>query len=240
MSLSLIDSAFCHAPRASSNTGSTLSGISATHTMEETWWTCRDEISIMLDIVACELWGRKAKAQQTNQLHSATPRAARASLGGIRTHDTLQSRRALYQGNSAGRGSNLQHNTTQGTPQTTVLWHSIHNQVLGINCTYNRVIKLCVVFWYVLQVVQWYPQNLRTIENVLMCMHVWYESNLCKQKPIHMYIHTYIIKGAFSTNTLTIIHSVIRKDRTTSKQEWLLNSKLLIIPHNLYMLSCHK
>ena len=36
-----------------------------------------------------------------------------------RTRDTLQSRRALYyqlsyQGNSAGRGSNHQHNTTQG------------------------------------------------------------------------------------------------------------------------------
>ena len=41
----------------------------------------------------------------------------RASLGGIRTHDTLQFRRALYQlsyqGNSAGRGSNLLHNTIQ-------------------------------------------------------------------------------------------------------------------------------
>ena len=53
-------------------------------------------------------------------------------LGGIRTHDTLQclqSRRALYQlsyqGNSAGGGSNLQHNTTRGKPQTTVLWRSI-------------------------------------------------------------------------------------------------------------------
>ena len=36
-----------------------------------------------------------------------------AALGGIRTHDTLQSRQALYQlsyqGNSAGRGSNLRH-----------------------------------------------------------------------------------------------------------------------------------
>ena len=44
----------------------------------------------------------------------------RAALG----YDTLQSRLALYQlsyqGNSAGRGSN--HNTTQGKPQTTVLY----------------------------------------------------------------------------------------------------------------------
>ena len=41
----------------------------------------------------------------------------RTALVGIRTHDTLQSRRALYQlsyqSNSAGRGSNLQHYTTQ-------------------------------------------------------------------------------------------------------------------------------
>ena len=40
-----------------------------------------------------------------------------AALGGIRIHDTLQSRRVLYQqscqGNSAGRGSNHQHSTTQ-------------------------------------------------------------------------------------------------------------------------------
>ena len=36
-----------------------------------------------------------------------------AALGGIPTHDTLQSRRALnqvrYKGNSEGRGLNLQH-----------------------------------------------------------------------------------------------------------------------------------
>ena len=41
------------------------------------------------------------------------------------THDTPLSRRVLYQlsyqGNSAGRGSNLQHKTMH----TTVLWHSI-------------------------------------------------------------------------------------------------------------------
>ena len=69
---------------------------------------------------------RQGKARQTSQLHPGQLR--RAALGGIRTHDTLQSRRALYQlsyqGNSAGRGSNLQHNTTQGKSQTTVLWLS--------------------------------------------------------------------------------------------------------------------
>ena len=66
------------------------------------------------------------KEVQRQGKEGTTPRTA---LGGIRTHDTLQSRRALYQlsyqGNSVGRGSNLQHNTTQGKPQTTVPWHSI-------------------------------------------------------------------------------------------------------------------
>ena len=46
---------------------------------------------------------------------SSFQKRRRVTLGGIRTHDTLQSRRALYQlsyqGNSAGTGSNL--NTTQ-------------------------------------------------------------------------------------------------------------------------------
>ena len=67
--------------------------------------------------------------------NSTTPRTAffpnkkGAAPGEIRTDDILQSRRALhqlsYKRNSAGRGSNLQHNTTKGKPQTTVLWQSI-------------------------------------------------------------------------------------------------------------------
>ena len=59
----------------------------------------------------------------SNPRHSCSLFSRGAALGGIRTHDTLQSRRALYQlsyqGNSAVRGSNVQHNTTQGKPQTT-------------------------------------------------------------------------------------------------------------------------
>ena len=76
--------------------------------------------------------GRQGKGKQIHyaQDSSAKIRAALGQgQGGIRTHDTLQSKRVLYQlsyqGNSAGRGSNLQHNTRQGKPQTTVLWHSI-------------------------------------------------------------------------------------------------------------------
>ena len=34
---------------------------------------------------------------QTSQLHPGQLKKRRAALGGIRTHDTLQSRRALYQ-----------------------------------------------------------------------------------------------------------------------------------------------
>ena len=63
----------------------------------------------------------KGKARQTNQLHPGQlflfKETKKSCLGGIRTHDTLQFRRALYQlshqGNSAGKGSNLQHNTSQ-------------------------------------------------------------------------------------------------------------------------------
>ena len=58
------------------------------------------------------------KAQQTGKLHLRQlffSKERRAALDGIRTHDSLKSRRALYQlsyqGNSAGRGSNLQQNT---------------------------------------------------------------------------------------------------------------------------------
>ena len=74
----------------------------------------------------CQLRGRKASnAQQTCQ-GQFFPR--KNALGGIRTQDTLQSRRALYQlsyqGNSAGRGSNLQRTPT--------------------NCTY---LKLCARVW---------------------------------------------------------------------------------------------
>ena len=72
-----------------------------------------------------ERQGKQVNYTQDSSFFSKKRRTA--ALGGIRTHDTLQSRRALYQlsyqGNSAGRGSNLQNNTTQGKPQTT-LWHS--------------------------------------------------------------------------------------------------------------------
>ena len=48
----------------------------------------------------CKLRGRKAKAQQTSQLHPGqllfSKEERRAALCGIRTHDTLQSRRVLY------------------------------------------------------------------------------------------------------------------------------------------------
>ena len=81
----------------------------------------------MLCLHMWKLRGRKAKSQQANQLHPGqlfvSKEKRRAVLGGILTYDTLQSRRALcqlsYQGNSAGRGSNLQHNTTQGKSCTT-------------------------------------------------------------------------------------------------------------------------
>ena len=73
---------------------------------------------------------RQRKANQTlncTQDNSFFQRKEKiAALGRIRTHNTLLSRRPLYQlsyqGNSAGRGSN----TTQGkcNPKTTVLWHS--------------------------------------------------------------------------------------------------------------------
>ena len=76
--------------------------------------------------------GRSFQATQTNQLHPGQlflfKLRRRAALGGIRTHDSLQSRRPLYQqsylGNSAGRSLNLQHTTTQ-RQTTTLLWHSI-------------------------------------------------------------------------------------------------------------------
>ena len=55
----------------------------------------------------------KAKTQQKSQLYHGQFKGKRAALGGILTHNTLQSRRALnqqsYQGNLAGRGSHLQH-----------------------------------------------------------------------------------------------------------------------------------
>ena len=88
--------------------------------------------------------GRQGKGKQIHyaQDSSAKIRAA-LGQGGIGTHDTLQSKRVLYQlsyqGNSAGRGSNLQHNTRQGKPQTTVLWHSILSLSM---CMY---VKLCIV-----------------------------------------------------------------------------------------------
>ena len=68
-----------------------------------------------------KLRDRGAKAQQTNQLHQAQlfffKEKEIAALGGIKTHATLQSRQVLYQlsyqGNSAGRGSNLHHTYAQ-------------------------------------------------------------------------------------------------------------------------------
>ena len=51
---------------------------------------CRDH--------SCELWGGKAKAQQTSQLNPGQLFISRrATLCGIQTNDTLYSRRALYQ-----------------------------------------------------------------------------------------------------------------------------------------------
>ena len=76
---------------------------------------------------------------QTSQLHPGQLfENRRAALGGIRTHDILQSTRALYQlsyqSNSAGRGSN--HNTTQhigkpqrmyyGTVHPHSVWHALY------------------------------------------------------------------------------------------------------------------
>ena len=57
--------------------------------------------------------GKQVNFTQDSSFFSKKRR--RAALCGIRTHGTLLSRCALYQlsyqGNSAGRGSNLQHNT---------------------------------------------------------------------------------------------------------------------------------
>ena len=41
-----------------------------------------------------------------------------------------------YQGSSSGRGSNLQHNTTRGKPQTTVLMYGTVNS--NSVCTYEQ------------------------------------------------------------------------------------------------------
>ena len=61
---------------------------------------------------------RRSKTQQTNKLHPGQFFFSRDALGGIQTHDTPASMRALYQlsyqGNPAGRGfkSTTQHNTS--------------------------------------------------------------------------------------------------------------------------------
>ena len=74
-----------------------------------------------------ERQGKQVNYTQDSSFFSKKRR--RAGLDGIRTHDTLQSRRALYQlsyqGNSAGRGSNLQHNTRQTSNHCAIyIWHS--------------------------------------------------------------------------------------------------------------------
>ena len=75
------------------------------------------------------LRGRKAKAQQTNQLHRGPlfSQGKKMSCPRWDSNDTVGSRRALYQqsyqGNSAGRGSNLQHNTQRQQCYGTVYSH---------------------------------------------------------------------------------------------------------------------
>ena len=74
-----------------------------------------------------------------------TPRTTpRAALGWILTHDTLLSRRALP-GEQEEQGFNLQHIATtkdKGTPQTTVLHHSIYTltQYVGVISAQNVAI----------------------------------------------------------------------------------------------------
>ena len=73
---------------------------------------------------------RQIKQLNCTQDNSFFPeKGKRAALGGIRTHDTLLSGRALYQlsyqGNSAGRGSNLQHKTLQDKGNLKPLCYSI-------------------------------------------------------------------------------------------------------------------
>ena len=69
-----------------------------------------------LIICMWKLRGRKAKAQQTYQLQLSFSKEKRPALDGIPTTLCSLGKRSVYQlnylGNSAGRGSNLQHSTT--------------------------------------------------------------------------------------------------------------------------------
>ena len=74
------------------------------------YFNAEPTLALVCIIAACQQLGNDIERQgKANKL--TTPRIV---LGGIRTHDTLQSRQVLYQlrykGNSADRGSNLQHN----------------------------------------------------------------------------------------------------------------------------------
>ena len=69
----------------------------------------------------CVCITQREVSRQRKSNNSTTPqlrKEKRAALGEIQIHGTLLSRQALYQlsyqGNSAGRGSNLQHSATQG------------------------------------------------------------------------------------------------------------------------------
>ena len=89
---------------------------------------------------------RQGKARQTSQLHPGQlflfKEKRRVALGFEPTTLRQGLYQLSYQGNSAGRGSNLQHNTTQGKPQTTVLWHSILSLSMYID-TSN--INVCLI-----------------------------------------------------------------------------------------------
>ena len=94
------------------------------------------------DNVACNNAVARHKEKQTSHLHPGQLFFPRDAPGWIRTHDTLLSRRALYQlsyqGNSAGRGSNLQHNTTHlkhcATAQYTLTQYTQRGRRLNQTC----------------------------------------------------------------------------------------------------------
>ena len=78
---------------------------------------------------------RQRQNKQVNYTQVQLKAKGIASLGGIRTHVTLQSRRALYQlgyqGNSACRG--LKSTQGKGKPQPAVLWHSKPSHTVTTN-----------------------------------------------------------------------------------------------------------
>ena len=84
--------------------------------------------------------GNKAKA---NQLHPGHSFQKRAALGGIRTHDTLQSRRAFYhlsyQGNSAGRVSHW-------NPSLTEMRMALSNDLFSSHEKFLPWTRLCIRF----------------------------------------------------------------------------------------------